>query len=107
MPWSYWHRVEYFRIERGARVLVDTEDIDDHGPYLGRGGPEEYARLCAEDYLDRREAPPGRWLVVLWRLDQGRKSRRLCETEVHWPGGPAARQKVHQENTLTGPGGAR
>ncbi|HEY8373100.1 MAG TPA: hypothetical protein VIL00_10185 [Pseudonocardiaceae bacterium] len=89
--WSYWHRLEYFRLDRGARVLVHTEDVDDHGPCIGRG-PEEFARLCAEEFLARQAAPAaGRWRVVLWRLDETgtRPVRRLCETELRWPGAPA------------------
>ncbi|HEY8374421.1 MAG TPA: hypothetical protein VIL00_16935 [Pseudonocardiaceae bacterium] len=90
MPWTYWHRLEFFRIDRGQRILVHTQEVDDHGFYLDKAGPEDYVRVCAEEVL-RRWAPPGsRWRVVLWRLDAtGRnKVRRLAEIELRWPATP-------------------
>lgn len=85
MAWSYWHRVELFRIDRGRRVLEHVEDVDDHGPYVGKG-VQEYAQVAAEDHLTRWTEPPGRWLVALWQLRDGRKFKRLCEVELHWRG---------------------
>ncbi|HEY8373361.1 MAG TPA: hypothetical protein VIL00_11500 [Pseudonocardiaceae bacterium] len=100
--WTYWHRLEYFRIERGARVLEHTEDVDDHGFYTDRDAPESYARLVAEDFLSRQGRPPGRWLVVLWRLDATgtRKVRRLCEFELTWPCPAASRSAPPRSGTV-------
>jgi len=94
MTWSYWHRLEYVRIERGSRVLVHAQDVDDHGFYLDRGGPEGYVQMCAEEFLSRWAEPGTRWRVVLWRLDEtGRKKvRRLTEVELHWQDTPLPRQ---------------
>ncbi|MCP2261046.1 hypothetical protein LX15_004766 [Streptoalloteichus tenebrarius] len=85
MAWSYWHRVELYRVVRGQRVLEHVEEIDDHGPYVARGA-KEYALTVAEDYLGRWGRPAGRRLVAVWRLDEGRKTKRLCEVELNWAG---------------------
>jgi len=65
--------------------------VDDHGPCVGQG-PEEFARLCAEEPLARQAAPAGRWLVVWWRLDATgtRSVRRWCEVELRGPATAAA-----------------
>ncbi|SHG02224.1 hypothetical protein [Streptoalloteichus hindustanus] len=89
MAWSYWHRVELFRVVRGQRVLEHVEEIDDHGPYVARGA-QEYALTVAEDYLGRWGGPPGRRLVAVWRLDEGRKTKRLCEVALNWAGAGGA-----------------
>ncbi|HEY8372650.1 MAG TPA: hypothetical protein VIL00_07900 [Pseudonocardiaceae bacterium] len=94
MPWSYWHRIEYVRVDRGQRVTVHAEDVDDHGFYLDKSGPDEYLRLCAEEFLTRWGAPPGsRWRAVLWRTDAAGRDRvrRLAEVELHWAGSPEPR----------------
>jgi len=91
MSWTYWHRIEYVRIDRGQRVPVHVEDLDDHGFYLDKSGPDEYLRHCATEFLTRWGAPPdSRWRVALWRLDStGRnKIRRLTEIELRWSGPP-------------------
>jgi hypothetical protein len=85
--WWYWHAIEYFRIEQGARVPDHVEIVDDQGPYVC-GGAEEYTRLVADEYLARYATEPGRWLIVLWRLDDAAlaKTKRLCEIEIAWRG---------------------
>ncbi|SHF29350.1 hypothetical protein [Streptoalloteichus hindustanus] len=91
MPWSYWHRIELYRIDRGQRVLMRSQEVDDHGPYVCRG-VEEWAQIVAEDYLWRWELPHGRWLVVVWRLGSGKgqldKPEKLCEVQFTWTGSP-------------------
>ncbi|HEY8372957.1 MAG TPA: hypothetical protein VIL00_09465 [Pseudonocardiaceae bacterium] len=104
--WTYWHLLEYVPVdERGRRGAPHTERVDDHGPYIGPG-PEAFARLCAEDYLTRQQAPAGRWRVVLWRMDDTgvHKTRRLCEIELRWPGVPAG-EATQQDDVVSG--GAR
>ncbi|GGM36599.1 hypothetical protein GCM10012275_04730 [Longimycelium tulufanense] len=89
MPWNYWHRIELFRIDRGRRVLQHSQDVDDHGPYVCRGA-EEWARIVTEDHLERWSLPHGRWLVVVWRLDQERSPvAKLCEVRLNWNGRPS------------------
>ena len=90
-----WHRIEYYRIDRGRRVLDRVEVVDDLWPYLyqSRDVSREdsvriYARAVGEDYLDRRSHPAGRWVVVLWRLagERDPAGTRLCEVELRWNG---------------------
>ncbi|GGM79529.1 hypothetical protein GCM10012275_57730 [Longimycelium tulufanense] len=85
--WTYLHRVELYRIVRGARSLAWSEEYDDHGPWVC-GGAVEYAATVAEDYLARHHCPAGRWLVIVrWLNPDAEPERtRLAKVEMTWPG---------------------
>jgi hypothetical protein len=74
---DYLHVIEYAR--RNEQVKY-TEVVSDHGWYINSG--EEwrirYTAGCAQDFLDRRGAAPGEWLVVVWRLNATLDRDRLC-----------------------------
>ncbi|GGM71941.1 hypothetical protein GCM10012275_48090 [Longimycelium tulufanense] len=87
------HRVSYYRIHKGKRVLVATEDVDDFGFYLGwnRLDPVAhtavpYAAALLEDHLTRRTwTQPGsgeRWWVTVHRILPDGSLRRACDAEV-------------------------
>ncbi len=95
--WNYLHRLEYWReLSKYDRVHVFTEIAEDHGFCFHRKGVtraawyEHYTRLCALDFLDRKHAEPGVYLVTTLRdLPEVRKS--LCTVRIQWPPPPRGR----------------
>ncbi|GGM55329.1 hypothetical protein GCM10012275_28100 [Longimycelium tulufanense] len=85
------HRVSYYRIVKGSRHLVATEDVDDYGFYLGweRGEPvtrpaKDYACGLLDEHLDRGVLLPRltsgeRWYITVHRIMPDGSRRLLCE----------------------------
>ena len=74
MSWNYLHRLEYRReYSRHHRVHVYTEHVEDHGFTFQRSSMTRaewyahYTLLCAEDFLERKAAAPGTYLVSVYR----------------------------------------
>ncbi|GGM56940.1 hypothetical protein GCM10012275_30080 [Longimycelium tulufanense] len=98
MDLDHWHRVEYWVVRRGQLQLVRTEDINDHGFYVGssaqrRAGTTapDYACALAEEFFDKYRQPPGeRWRVKVWRITGfgGDKTDPVCEVEMRSGGTP-------------------
>ncbi|GGM32766.1 hypothetical protein GCM10012275_00220 [Longimycelium tulufanense] len=119
MSWDYWHRIEYFRLERGRRVLAFVEDISDHGFYVGR--PErrkinaiacDYAEDVTEEFFDKHPylcRPGQRWLVRVWRITAraGERTDKVCEVEVRVPGPHGGTPGHEQRQVLAMPGDDR
>lgn len=90
MRWNYLHTLEYRReISRYERVLAYTEHIEDHGFCFHSKGLtrveyyEQYTKCCAVDYLRRRSAVPGSYVVTAIRHLPG-SSSILCSIRIHW-----------------------
>jgi len=86
--WDYLHRIEYFRVlAKGERIHEHTEVVADAGWCFRRAGMTRdewlsyYTRVCAIDYLDRRQAAPGTWLAVVYQ-QRGAKRRLLCSATL-------------------------
>ncbi|GGM59921.1 hypothetical protein GCM10012275_33800 [Longimycelium tulufanense] len=88
MPnWDDWHRVEFFRVLRGRRLLWYTQRINDHGFYLWRRRNHdpvaEYTKAVADEWFEREGRPAGeRWAIRVSRLDDGQSATPLCEIEI-------------------------
>ncbi|MCP2257834.1 hypothetical protein LX15_001520 [Streptoalloteichus tenebrarius] len=99
MDLDHWHRIEYWQIKRGQRVLVHAEEINDHGFYIGRTiqrqmrtTATDYTRALFEEFLLKHGSQPGqRWLVRVWRLTgrSGAKTVRVCDVPLTIPSEPA------------------
>jgi len=74
---DYLHVIEYARRNEPVKY---TEVVSDHGWYINSG--EEwrirYTAGCAQDFLDRRGAAPGEWVVVVWRAGTKQDRDRVC-----------------------------
>jgi hypothetical protein len=64
---DYLHVIEYARRNEPVKY---TEEVSDHGWYINTG-PEwriRYTAGCAQEFLERKGAAPGEWLVVVRRI---------------------------------------
>lgn len=82
ISWAPWHRLEYQREHaKGQCETVYTERVEDTGwRSRPKGYTDErwfvaYTRCCAEDFLDRRDAPPGTYVVAVYRTGNTRAGR--------------------------------
>jgi hypothetical protein len=90
--WNYLHRIEYRReVSRSQRVLEYTQIVEDQGWCLSYPGDlrtqwlTTYTRACAEDYLSRRLAPAGFFVVTVYRqLSEDRVL--VCAVRMKWGG---------------------
>lgn len=85
------HEIEYRRVlAHGKRVHEYTEHVDDDGFVTSRRGMSRqeylvyYTRACAEDFLDRKRAEPGEWLVAVYRTRPEREL--LCSIRMRYGG---------------------
>jgi hypothetical protein len=88
--WNYLHHLEYRReLSKWERVLLYIETAEDHGFCFHKKGMtrtqwhEHYTRLCAADFLDRKGADPGIWLVTTVR-ELPDKRITLCTVRFRW-----------------------
>ncbi|SHF03728.1 hypothetical protein [Streptoalloteichus hindustanus] len=108
MDLDSWHLLEYFHLNRGVRVLVHRERINDSGFYIGRTAArqagttaKDYARDLAEEFFQKHPhlcADKQRWLLVVWRLDRKNDQQRDKVCEVRGTSGQAP-----PETELAGP----
>jgi hypothetical protein len=96
VDFNYRHQIEYRRVTPGGRQVHEhTEVAYDHGWYIGHSGMtreqwrKHYTRACAEDFLPRVNATPGRWVVSVYRLPAGGDRKFVCATDLTWPRKPA------------------
>ncbi|GDY28747.1 hypothetical protein GTS_03800 [Gandjariella thermophila] len=54
---------------------------------------EHYTRVCAEDFLPRVGALPGRWVVSVYRLPSGGERQFVTAVAVDWPPKSAGSRK--------------
>lgn len=89
---EYLHRLEYRRIDKGVPVHEHTETVEDMGFCLRHNDYDQkqwfvvYTTACADDYLTRTHARPGRWIVTVYRLALPGEPRRLLgAVKLVWP----------------------
>ncbi|MFC5110429.1 hypothetical protein [Kibdelosporangium philippinense] len=78
--WNYTHDIEYRReLSKSNRVHEYTETVDDQGWCFSQK-PENkeawltmYTQACAEDFLARRGAKPGNFVVTVYRAFPDRR----------------------------------
>ncbi|MCU1687212.1 MAG: hypothetical protein JWQ81_7951 [Amycolatopsis sp.] len=90
--WGYPHELEYRREERkGFREHEYTELVDDmgfvfeHRSELWKNWTVRYTTACAQDFLQRKHAPRGTFVVSLYRLFPGER-RHVVTIRLKWPG---------------------
>ncbi|WHT22631.1 hypothetical protein N8J89_16665 [Crossiella sp. CA-258035] len=70
-----WYRIEYHQIVRGVvQPVAWVEQANNHGFCVDHGKTpgeraENWLRYCAQDWVNTGAGQPGRWVGVLWRLD--------------------------------------
>ncbi|SHG69193.1 hypothetical protein [Streptoalloteichus hindustanus] len=111
MDLDHWHRIEYWQIKRGQRVLVHAEEINDHGFYIGRTVQRQmrttatdYTRALFEEFALKHPTEPGqRWLVRVWRLTgrSGAKTVRVCDVPLSIPA-----EEIAERNAESAPAAA-
>lgn len=74
-----WHRLEYHRVHgKGRQRHAYTECVEDNGwKLLITGMTREqwfvtYTRVCAEDFLARKNAPSGDYVIAVYRTGRTR-----------------------------------
>jgi hypothetical protein len=89
--YGYPHELEYRReVAPGERVHEYTELVDDMGFVLEHrseryeGWTVRYGTACAHDYLSRKRARAGTFLVSVYRLFPGRRDH-VVTIRVNWP----------------------
>ncbi|MGW4064697.1 hypothetical protein ACWEGE_40865 [Amycolatopsis sp. NPDC004747] len=88
--YGYPHELEYRREAGRERVLEYTELVDDMGFVLEhrsdryRGWTVRYGTACAHDYLFRKRARPGTFVVSIYRLFPERREH-VVTVRVNWP----------------------
>ncbi|ONI73378.1 hypothetical protein ALI144C_46595 [Actinosynnema sp. ALI-1.44] len=78
--WNYTHEIEYRReISKSHRILEYTETVEDQGWCFSQR-PEHkvawlttYTRACAEDFLARRGAKAGTFVVTVYQRRQDQR----------------------------------
>jgi hypothetical protein len=90
--WNYLHRIEYRReTSRSQRVLEYTQTVEDQGWCLSHprdlrlGWLTSYTRACAEDYLARRLAKAGMFVVTVYQ-QRGEAQVLVCAVRMKWGG---------------------
>jgi hypothetical protein len=90
--WNYVHRIEYRReLSKSQRVHEYTETVEDQGWCLSHPGEERekwlavYTRACAEDFLARRAAKPGTFVVSVYR-ERVDERVLVCAIRMKWSG---------------------
>lgn len=88
---GYPHELEYRReIRTGERVHEYTELVDDMGFLLEHRRERyeswtvRYGTACAEDFLTRKRAKPGTFVVSVYRLFPGRRDH-VVTVRLEWP----------------------
>jgi hypothetical protein len=90
--WNYLHRIEYRReLSKSQRVHEYTETVEDQGWCLSHKAEHKeqwltrYTKACAEDWLARKGAKPGTFIVTVY---QERPDRRVlvCAIRMKWAG---------------------
>jgi hypothetical protein len=91
MAWNYLHEIEYrHEVSKYERALIYSESVEDHGfcfhnkDMTRTEWHEHYTRLCAFDFLDRKSAKSGTWLVTAIRDRAGQRTT-LCTVRIRWP----------------------
>ncbi len=89
--YGYPHELEYRReIAPGERVHEYTELVDDmgfvleHRSHRYQGWTVRYGTACAYDYLFRKRARPGTFVVSVYRLFPERRDH-VVTVRVNWP----------------------
>lgn len=88
--YGYPHELEYRREAGERRVHEYTELVDDMGFVLEhrseryQGWTVRYGTACAHDYLSRKRAKPGTFVVSVYRLFPGRRDH-VVTIRVSWP----------------------
>ena len=89
--WNYRHRIEYRRETGDSRTLEYVETVQDQGwcftqqPALRQAWLTTYTRACAEDYLERRLARAGTFVVTVYQ-DREEGLVLVCAIRLKWPG---------------------
>jgi len=88
---GYPHELEYRReLGAGERVHEYTEFVDDMGFLLEhrheryQGWTVRYGTACAHDFLTRKRAKPGTFVVSIYRLFPERRDH-VITIRVNWP----------------------
>jgi hypothetical protein len=83
--WEPWHVLEYHRIHaKGQQTHAYTERVEDNGWKLIISGMTReqwfttYTRACAEDFLERRCAPKGTYVIAVYRTGRSPDGDRLA-----------------------------
>jgi hypothetical protein len=88
--YGYPHELEYRREAGDRRVHEYTELVDDMGFVLEHrseryeGWTVRYGTACAHDYLSRKRARPGTFVVSVYRLRPGRRDH-VVTIRLSWP----------------------
>ncbi|QWF84287.1 hypothetical protein [Amycolatopsis sp. CA-230715] len=89
---GYPHELEYRREHaKGIRELAYVELVDDmgftmeHRAELRERWAVRYATACAEDFLARQRAKPGRFVVSVYRLRPEEPRHHLITIRLTWP----------------------
>ncbi|MEV6440550.1 hypothetical protein [Amycolatopsis sp. NPDC051716] len=89
--YGYPHELEYLReVTPGERVHEYTELVDDmgfvleHRSHRYQGWTVRYGTACAHDYLSRKRARPGTFVVSVYRLFPERRDH-VVTIRVNWP----------------------
>lgn len=90
--WGYPHELEYHReLGKGRRQHEHTELVDDMGFLLEHraerweGWNVRYATACAQDFLARKRAYPGVFVVSVYRLFPDAR-KHVVTIRLDWPG---------------------
>lgn len=90
MDWNPWHRLEYHReFGKGHTERTYTENVADQGFRLSLKGMTKeqyfahYARVCAEDFLERQDARSGAYVVAVYDTNSA-KPRALGSIRMRW-----------------------
>ncbi|MFE0028415.1 hypothetical protein [Amycolatopsis sp. NPDC059021] len=88
--WGYPHQLEYYReVAKDRRVHEYTELVDDMGFVLEHHAERwkkwqvRYGTACAEDFLTRKCAKPGRFVVHIYRLFPDSR-KHLVSLRMKW-----------------------
>ncbi|MBP2322523.1 hypothetical protein JOF56_002908 [Kibdelosporangium banguiense] len=90
--WNYLHQIEYRReLSKSQRVHEYTETVEDQGWCFSQKSEQKqawlaiYTRACAEDFLARRGAKGGTFVVTVY---QQRPDRRVLVIAIRMKWAP-------------------
>jgi hypothetical protein len=90
--WGYPHELEYRReLAKGHLKREYTELVDDMGFILEHRAERwkdwtvRYTTACAQDFLQRKRARSGTFLVTVYRLFPDER-RHVVTVRMKWPG---------------------
>jgi len=90
--WGYLHELVYHReLGKGRRQHEHTEFVDDmgfvleHRAELWENWTVRYSTACALDFLDRKRAYPGTFLVSVYRLFPDARNH-VVTIKLKWSG---------------------